>query len=119
MIQFLHPVKRPARALASALFFSLLAAAPAIAQTYTIRTLGPAPDNSFFSSTALAINNKSEVLVSGVFGLYDATPSLYLPVAAYFFKTRFTTTKASAYRSGTDWPPPPMISPTASKIIQN
>jgi hypothetical protein len=65
------------------LVFALGAAAPAFAQSYTIRALGPPPVPSTFSSTGKAINNRGEVLADGVFGPYNGTPSIFLPVADY------------------------------------
>lgn len=62
---------------------SALCAAPAPAQTYTIRALGPAPVPSTFSSVAKALNNKDEVLADGVFGPYSGSPSIFLPIADY------------------------------------
>lgn len=65
------------------LFFTLWAAAPAFAQTYTIRAIGAAPVPSTFSSVGKAVNNKDEVIGDGVFGPYNGTPSIFLPAADY------------------------------------
>src|SRR5579872_115389 len=62
---------------------ALCAATPVPAQTYTIRALGPAPVPPTFTSVGKALNNKDEVLADGVFGPYNGSPSIFLPVADY------------------------------------
>ena len=58
----------------------ILPVLPATAQSYVIRALGAPPTNPAFvyASIGCALNNKDEVLASGVFGDYNGTPSMYL-----------------------------------------
>lgn len=69
------------------------------AQTYTITTLGPAPDNSIFGNTGLWINDKGEVLASGVFGAFSYGTSLFLPSPAYGLPAGLTSLY---YRGGSN-----------------
>ena len=75
--------KKIAASLALAMMFGLSNIIPSLAQTYTIRALGPAPIPPTFSSVGKAVNIKDEVLADGVFGLYSGTPSILLPIADY------------------------------------
>ena len=80
-----NPLCRERRAVGFALWMSwplaLACVLPVAGQTYSIRNLGAPPNTG--SSWGLAVNNKDEVLADGVFGPYNGTPSIFLPVADY------------------------------------